>query len=62
MIRLGGCGCKDQRGCFHGPLIPGRILKSGLAQIVENASGYIRLAAPKNILRNPDGSVYLRPE
>ena len=54
------CVCKYEQGCFHGPLIPRRHLK--FAQIVENVSGKLRLVSPRDLLQNPDGSVYLRPE
>ena len=53
------CGCNSEMDCFHGPLIPRRYLKWGLAQIVENANGKIRLADPNNVVCLPDGSVRL---
>ena len=54
------CGCDRAVGCWHGPLIPGRILSHGDVQIVENISGKIRLVSVRELLCYPDGSITMR--
>ena len=56
------CDCPDAICCFHDSCIPLKRLKWGLAQIIENPLGYIRLADPDALLWHRDGSVSIREE